>query len=322
VTAVDVEVGVAVEVGVSVGVRVAVWIVTDAEVLVAVGTDVVTPGPGVVRVGEEVGVAVTTTVTTWTTAELAVAEPSSVGVLETVAVAVTVPGVELRAASVVASGEVDATGEAAPFVFWASFTAVPVAVGLGLPAMLGASDPRAGSAGLLDVTPPVPRPDVGAPGEIVLFAAGAGTSAWDAFGSAFPTVVPVEASSEIIAASGSPVATSTAVTPPTASKNPTIAVAPTVTMAPREIMPNACWAAAGEVATVLTTPSRRSLRAEKPAATRRRSSVSSGARTTSLTLDPMVAPIIAPTRVPWTPAQEVKTAPQTAARPAVTIPAR
>ena len=50
--------------------------------------------------------------------------------------------------------------------------------------------------------------------------------------------------------------------------------------------------------------------------------VDPGARTISLTLDPMVAPIMAPTRVPWTPAQEVKMAPQMAARPAVRMPER
>lgn len=189
--------------------------------------------------------------------------------------------------------------------------------GEGLNATLGPSELRTGSDGRSLVTPPPLHPDAVLSGDD-----GAGVTTGDRSGSAFPTVVPLAGSSETIEARGSPVATSRAVTPPMASRNPMIAVAPTVTTAPREIMPNACCAAAGEVTTVLTTPSRRSRRAEKPAATSRRSRVSSGARTTSLTLDPIVAPIMAPTSVPWTPAHEVKTAPQIAASPAVTIPER
>lgn len=315
VTAADVGVEVGVGVGVRDGVGVDVWAGAGA---VVAGAEAETPAPGVAGVGEDVGVAVTTTVTTWTTVgPVGVADPSDVAVPDTVAVGVAGPGVPSWA---VASGDASASGEAAVFVFWASFEAAPGAVAVGLPATIGSSDPRIGSAGLLDVTPPPLRPDVGAPGDVGLLAAGA--RAGGAFWTTLPTVVPLAGSSETIAASGSPVATSTAVTPPTASKNPTIAVAPTVTMAPREIMPNACCAAVGDVATVLTTPSRRSLRAEMPAAMSRRSNASSGARAISLTLDPIVAPIMAPTSVPWTPAQEVKTAPQMAASPAVTMPER
>jgi hypothetical protein len=204
-----------------------------------------------------------------------------------------------------------------PFAFSASFEAGLVAPGEGLAAMLGSSEPRIGSAGRPDVMLPPLRPADGSPEGL-----GSGASTGGASGRTLPTVVPLAGVSETIAASGSPVATSTAVTPPTASRKPTIAVAPTVTTAPREIMPNACCAAVGEETTVLTIPSRRRRRAETPAATIRRSSASSGVRTISLTVEPIVAPIMAPTRVPWTPAQEVKKAPQMAARPAVTIPAR
>jgi hypothetical protein len=294
-------------------------------------------------VGADDGVAVTTTVTAWAAAGLldavGTADPPGVEVLEAVAVGVPEPvtvgvcsaAVALAAISAGdgdASGEPDATGEAALFVFCMSFgpallafcwslAAALVAVGEERAATAGSSAPRIGSAGRSEVTPPLLRPTVGLLGET-----GAGARTAGASAITFPTVVPVAGASATIAASGSPVAASTAVNPPTASRNPTIAVAPIVTMAPRETMPNACCAAVGEVTTVLTTPSWRRRRAEKPAATSRRSRPSSGARTTSLTLEPIVAPIIAPTSVPWTPAQEVKIAPQMAARPAVTMPER
>ena len=50
--------------GVRFGVDVAVWIRTGAEVLIVVGAEVAERATSVVRVGEGVGVAVTTTVTT------------------------------------------------------------------------------------------------------------------------------------------------------------------------------------------------------------------------------------------------------------------
>lgn len=63
---------------------------------VRVGVDVAGPAGVTAPAGRGVGVAVTTTVTTWTTAGLVravgVADPSSVDVLDPVAVGVTVSG--------------------------------------------------------------------------------------------------------------------------------------------------------------------------------------------------------------------------------------
>jgi hypothetical protein len=78
-------------------------------------------------------------------------------------------------------------------------------------------------------------------------------------------VVSEKSASETMTASGSPRATSMAVTPPIANPNPTNATTATVSTARREIIPNTCWAAVGDVTTVFMTPSRRSWRAEMPA---------------------------------------------------------
>jgi hypothetical protein len=296
----------------------------DTDVAAVAVTDVAVPD-----VAERVGVtvpagavaeataAVVAVCVTWTL-------PVGVTVTRMAPSGVAVPGVMLAADAIVAS----ATGEpptAAGELLIPGTPGNPGSVLTGVGLNVTADDPATGwpPAGC----PPPFRADgtsgslLGAPADPAIWVGVAGANAAGGFGITCPTVVPVEVSSETIDANGSPRATSTAVTPPIASPNPITATRATVITARCEIIPKTCWAASGDERIVFIMPSRRSARAETPDCNNRCSSEVNGARTISLTDEPMVAPIIAPASVPCAPSQDVKIAPQTAARPAVTMPA-